>query len=226
MEFHVFSDASEKAYGAAIYVRSILEDGIIAVRLLCAKSKVAPTKKTTLPRLELCAARLATKLANKIQRDLRNPNIKTWFWTESEIVLAWINVETSSFHTFVANRVAAIQRCSNAEQWKHVRSKDNPADIISRGIAPEKLPNCSMWFFGPIFLHEKGSNWPENPKFETEVERRKPKAIALTTSQEESWFNRISYNNSLYMLQKIIAYVQRFILIKTKRLKFPKKLTT
>lgn len=152
-QLHVFADASEKAFGAVAYIRAILRDGRVIVHLLCAKTRVAPLKQQTLPRLELCAAVTAAELADRIKTDLQMENQPVFLWTDSEIVLSWINAQSSLYHTFVANRVATIQSLTLAEQWRHVGSKDNPADMLSRGLSAAKLSRCNLWFYGPLFLH-------------------------------------------------------------------------
>ncbi|XP_036343691.1 uncharacterized protein LOC118752950 [Rhagoletis pomonella] len=91
IQIHVFSDASEKAYGAAIYIRSELDEGRVQVRLLCAKSRVASLKRQTIPRLELCASVLGAQLTARVKPDLKLDDVATYFWTDSQIVLAWIN---------------------------------------------------------------------------------------------------------------------------------------
>ncbi|XP_037910069.1 uncharacterized protein LOC119650916 [Hermetia illucens] len=178
IQLHVFSDASEKVYGAAVYLRAIQSDGVHTVRLLCAKSKVAPLKRVTLPRLELCAARLAAELAHRLKRDIEIPDYNCFYWTDSEIVLNWINAEASSFYTFVANRVAAIQQKSSPKQWRHIHSKENPADLVSRGVAPGKLQNYALWFYGPIFLHGSEECWPERfHSVDTTLEKKRSKMV-------------------------------------------------
>ena len=86
-QLHVFADASEKAFGAVAYIRARLTNGRIIVQLLCAKTRVAPLKQQTLPRLELCAAVLAAQLAQRIKGDLQVKNQPVFLWTDSEIVL-------------------------------------------------------------------------------------------------------------------------------------------
>ncbi|GFX86664.1 integrase catalytic domain-containing protein [Trichonephila clavipes] len=115
-ELHGFSDSSEKAYGAALYLRCINTSGQISVRLLCSKSKVAPLKSITIPRLELCGAVLLSKL---LKRSLD-----------------------------------AFKELTESDFWKHVNSENNPAGILSRGISPNKIQHCELWWFGPPFLHQ------------------------------------------------------------------------
>jgi len=90
---------------------------------------VAALAKQTLPKLELCAALLGAELAERIQGDLRIWVDSVKYWTDLTIVLTWIDVTASSFHTFVANRISRIQELTNPEQWAHVASEDNPADL-------------------------------------------------------------------------------------------------
>ncbi|KAH1028258.1 hypothetical protein HUJ05_001633 [Dendroctonus ponderosae] len=152
VQLYGFCDSSEKAYGACIYICSIDETGKKHINLLTAKSKVAPVKKQTLPRLELLAAHLSAKLMAKIKNILNISISKTVYFTDSTIVLAWIRLEPSSLKTFVANRVARIIELSHVIEWNHVVSEDNAADIISRGVNPKELVKNNIWFQGPSFL--------------------------------------------------------------------------
>ncbi|XP_055909426.1 uncharacterized protein LOC129944194 [Eupeodes corollae] len=119
-QIHGFADASMKAYGCCIYLRSIDTFGSVEVKLLVAKSRVAPAKKKQLPRLELCAAHLLSKLWLKIQRVIDKNFSEAFFWTDSAIVLHWISTHSSRLNTFVGNRVAEIQETTKQVVWKHV----------------------------------------------------------------------------------------------------------
>lgn len=216
-QMHVFVDASEKAYGAVIYLRSVTKDGRILVRLLCAKSRVAPINRQhqTIARLELCAAELGTQLAFRAQKDLRFENNSIHFWTDSEVVLAWINSDASHYEVFVANRISKIQNLSAAHQWRHVTSNNNPADILSRGCKPKSFGLCDMWFFGPCFLHGNETVWPQNidkDKLMTiNVGKRKaPTALITLRSEAENIIYSINHGNSFRKLQRIVGYVLRF----------------
>ncbi|XP_075150750.1 uncharacterized protein LOC142224854 [Haematobia irritans] len=151
IEMHGFSDASKRAYGCCIYIRSISEDNVVSVHLWTAKSKVSPLKTQSLPRLELLGAELLTKLVIKSKHNFPVDLDATYLWTDSEIVLAWLSEHPSQWNVFVANRVSFIQEETKSCVWGHVPTKDNPADIISRGAYGDEIIN-SIWFTGPQFL--------------------------------------------------------------------------
>ena len=108
IQLHGFADASEKAFGAVIYVRAEIQNSI-CVRLLCSRSRVAPLKKTTLPRLELCAAQLLATLSSKILQFINFKINSVHLWSDLTIVLNWINSPSAKWKTYVANRVSDIQ---------------------------------------------------------------------------------------------------------------------
>ncbi|GFX25076.1 integrase catalytic domain-containing protein [Trichonephila clavipes] len=112
IEIHGFSDASERAYAAVVYIKCFNESGQSQTRLLCSKSRVAPLKTLTIPRLELSAALLLSRLVKKVVPILQLPINKIWMWTDSTIALAWIKTEPHKLKTFVSNRVAEIQALS------------------------------------------------------------------------------------------------------------------
>ncbi|GFX33375.1 integrase catalytic domain-containing protein [Trichonephila clavipes] len=124
IEIHGFSDASERAYAAVVYIKCFNESGQSQTRLLCSKSRVAPLKTLTIPRLELSAALLLSRLVKKDVPILQLPIHKIWMWTDSTIALAWIKTEPHKLKTFVSNRVAEIQTLSKDCHWKHVSSKN------------------------------------------------------------------------------------------------------
>lgn len=157
---HGFSDASEQAYGACIYmVCKDLNEKITTI-LMCSKSRVSPLKVLSLPRLELCGAVLLIRLMNKVLTGLNVRVHGQVYWTDSQIVLAWIGSPAKRWNTFVANRVGEIQNSSSPSEWRYIKSKDNPADLISRETTPEQLNNSALWWEDPKWL-KTGDNFQE-----------------------------------------------------------------
>lgn len=210
IELHCFCDASEQAYGTCLYLRSTDSLNNCTVRLLCAKSRVAPLKKITLPKLELCGALLSAQLAHKVIQAMDISIHNSFFWCDSTIVLSWISSEPCLWKTFVSNRVTEIQNLSTHEQWHYVNTGDNPADIISRGSDLDKLINSKLWWQGPHWLSSCHTTWPKADfKFlQDTTERRKNNTSSLqVTNPDNSIFLRYS---SLHKLQRIIAWILRF----------------
>ncbi|GFW37752.1 integrase catalytic domain-containing protein [Trichonephila clavipes] len=149
-----FADASEAAYGAVVYLQCFLHNGAAKVSILASKSRVAPIRVISIPRLELCACVLLAQLVKKIRSTLRLNISDIVLHTDSTIALAWLNTPANRLKTFVANRVAKVQELTEGFQWNHVPSVLNPADLVSRGLRPCDLPNLRLWWHGPQFLEK------------------------------------------------------------------------
>jgi hypothetical protein len=152
------SDASEKAFGAVAYIRWRLMDGSFAVRFIMAKSRVAPVKELTMPKLELQAAVIACRLNHTIRSECRLEFEKTIFFCDSMIVLAWIQNETRSFKVFVSVRVAEIKAKSDPADWRYCSTDLNVADDVTRGLCVENL--SGRWKHGEAFLLQPEDQWP------------------------------------------------------------------
>ncbi|EAL58245.1 SD27140p [Wolbachia endosymbiont of Drosophila ananassae] len=155
IELHAFSDASTKAYAAAVYCRFRHEDGTYSVSLVAAKTRVAPLKQQSLPRLELCGALLLSRLVRSLKDGLRHKDIQVYAWCDSTIVLAWLSYPPSKMKTFVANRTSEILETLPRHAWHHVSSKENPADCASRGMMATQLMEFHLWWNGPTWLHDE-----------------------------------------------------------------------
>lgn len=139
IQVHGFCDASERAYYTCIYIRSALSGEEPSSRLLYSKSRVAPLKTISLPRLELCAAVLLAQLFEKIRNSFKTTDFRAFLWSDSSIMLNWIMSPSRKWTVFVANRVSEIHRLSNIADWKHVLSAENPADLLACGLSPTDL---------------------------------------------------------------------------------------
>lgn len=140
---HAFADAAEQAFGMCVYLRPENAAVYDNVTLLCTKSRVAPTKSTSLPRLELCATLLMVQLVQRILQINNLPISSIHYWTDSTVVLSWIAAPSYSWKNFVANKVAQMQEHTQLKQWHHMRSENNPADLISRGTSRGYLRNST-----------------------------------------------------------------------------------
>ncbi|XP_050294309.1 uncharacterized protein LOC126734653 [Anthonomus grandis grandis] len=158
LQLHGFSDAAEPGYGACVYLCSKDSLGIFSSKLLCAKTRVSPLKELTIPRLELCAALLLAELAKTVLASIPSTLDSKHYWCDSTIVLAWIRSSPHRLKTFIANRIAQIQSITNIDEWRYIRTVDNPADLLTRGIPPLSLLNSTLWFHGPSWLTE--DEWP------------------------------------------------------------------
>ncbi|XP_018396287.1 PREDICTED: uncharacterized protein LOC108774634 [Cyphomyrmex costatus] len=155
---HGFSDASTSAFAAVVYLRTVDQNSLITVSLLIAKSRVAPLKTLSVPRLELSAAVLLARLIHYTRTSLQLPNLECHCWTDSTITLAWLNQSPSRWKTFVANRVSTVQYLFPRVPWHHVTTQNNPADCASRGLNPNVFKKHDLWWKGPPWLQ----NSPES----------------------------------------------------------------
>lgn len=114
----------------------------------------------TLPRLELKAAVLGAEITSTVKEQLSLETIPTYYWSDSEIVLSWINNQKTIKDKFVAIRITNIQDTSIQKEWRHIPSAHNAADVASRGITDSKFKVHSLWFYGPLFLYGPPSTWP------------------------------------------------------------------
>ena len=158
------ADACEYAYGQASYLRIVDETGRIHCCLVIGKSRVAPLKYITMPRMELVAATLSVKISALLKRELQMNCDKEIFWTDSEVTLGYIRNESERLKISVANRIELIREHSEAEQWHYVNTKENPADYVSRGISMGNRDKVEQWILEPTFLWKPEDTWNTNIK--------------------------------------------------------------
>ena len=156
---HIFCDASSKAYGAVAYL--VTEN---SSKLITSKVRVAPVKNRTIPQLELTALLVGTKLGVHILQTLNHMIIsETSLWSDNEVALQWIKNDCSKL-PYVKNRVAEIQEIQKNFAFRHVGTKFNPADHLSRGLSLKEFANNNLWFTGPQWLTDP-TQWPEQKSF-------------------------------------------------------------
>ena len=163
VELHGFSDASDKADAAVVYIRSTYSNQPLLISLVSAKTKVAPIKPLSIPRLELCGAQLLAKLISSIHAALSLPLECITMWCDSIIVLAWLDGSSKHFKTFVGNRITSILESVPSDHWMHVPTHHNPADCASSGLMPADLVNFTLWWEGPHWLSLDPSQLPSQP---------------------------------------------------------------
>ena len=207
----IFSDASNEAFGSCAYARWQKLNGEYDVRFIAAKSRVAPLKRLTIPRLELQGAVLASRLCKTIVQESRFQFDKVILFLDSEIVLAWIRSEARKFKPFVSVRVGEIQNNTDPSQWKHIPGELNVADDVSRGISVRSL--AERWQHGPKFLCLPENQWPQdwsnNDQPEVEEECRKVNNVCAQIKAEHS-INCQNFS-SWRRLIRVTAYTLRLI---------------
>ena len=129
-QLHGFSDASEKAYSGVVYLRLEDSNGAVYTSLIISKTRVALIKRQTIPRLELCGALTLAHILAHSKSVLAMPMDSIHAWTDSTIVLSWIQGNPHRFKVYVGNRVSQILDLIPADRWNHVVSEDNPADFF------------------------------------------------------------------------------------------------
>lgn len=199
-ELHVFCDASERVYGSVAYLQVTDESDEVHVTFVLARSRVAPRKCLSMPRLELCAALSGAQMAKVIQTELTIPIHQVTYWTDSTTVLHWLKSESCRYKVFVGSRVAEIQTLTDVSRWRYVDSARNPADHITRGLTLVELACPHQWRSGPSFLTQPQNKWPALPSAESEPDLSEikrasfvgaitvvPSPVPLDFSQFRTW---------------------------------------
>ena len=216
-----FCDASTKAYAAVVYLITHTNEGTSA-QLVCSKTRVAPIKDTTVPRLELLSAVLLSRLIDTTVHSLSAETtlLPPLCYTDSKVSYHWIRGWDKSWKPFVQNRVNEIRRLVPLSQWSHCPGNDNPADLPSRGMKMGELVQSSRWFQGPewlqLDLHEIPDSSDLEIPVECEAEQRATTLIHLSGGADQCGSelgNLIPARNysSLQRLLRTTAYLLLFI---------------
>lgn len=212
-----FADASMNGYGSVVYLHISDASGIM-VRLVCAKSKVSPTKVTTLARLELCAALLMSKLIKTVH-DAYRDRVKIsgiFAFSDSTVALSWIHSSPHRWSVFVSNRVAQCQENLASQNFYHVAGIENPSDCLSRGLLPSQIVGHDLWWNGPGWMRRPVSEWPIesfSPPKGCEVPEQRASVFAATTAQRDApVLHELAQRLSSWdKLLKAVVYVLKFL---------------
>ncbi|XP_055590641.1 uncharacterized protein LOC129742723 [Uranotaenia lowii] len=159
LQLHTFVDASEAAYSGVVYAR-IIDEGVPKCAIIAAKTKVAPLKPLSIPRLELQAAVEGSRLIQRITNALTLPVTRRYIWSDSTTVLSWLRSDSRRYHQFVSCRVGEILRTTSINEWRYVPTKLNVADEATKWKTEPSFDPQSRWFTGPDFLRNPENEWP------------------------------------------------------------------
>lgn len=207
VELHTFTDASLTGYAATVFFRFVSANQI-KCSLIAAKSRVAPVKMLSVPRLELMAAVLGVRLSGSIIKEHTIQISQQYFWTDSSTVLSWIKSDHWKYGQYVAFRVAEILECSKTSEWRWVPTKVNVADLATKLRIPRMEEN-KEWFRGPEFLYSSEDKWPVQKVEKDTIEEMRPQ-FQFNVCFHHVEFNSSNFSNWNRVLRSQ-AYVLRFI---------------
>ncbi|XP_045457904.1 uncharacterized protein LOC123668157 [Melitaea cinxia] len=218
-----FCDASNKAYGACLYLKATYNQKPSTCTLIMAKSKVAPIKrKLSIPKLELAGAVMLSKISKKFTEAIQNKiNIdKVYLFSDSNIILCWIKSPYKHTHdSYTSHRLMQIIDITQSESWYYINTKQNPADLITRGIMPKHLPSCSLWWQGTPWLAQDQNTWPIStsiPEVDTSKQSKQEKIVHTAhidsnPSNSSYFYDLFCKHSNFTRLIRTIAYMFRFI---------------
>ena len=215
MQLHGFSDASEEAYAGVVYLRLVDSKGNTHTSLVISKTRVSPIKHLSIPRLELCEAKVLTKLLCHAKKTLNIPVAAVFAWTDSTIVISWLTGNPCRFKTYVGNQISFIIDLLPPDRWRHVPGTQNPADCASRGLFPLQLMDHNLWWNGPQWLQFDPSLWPVQPPPSLESIPAEERDICTLTVVASTEFNPpvipADRFSEFTCLKRITAWILRFV---------------
>lgn len=209
----MFGDASEQAFCSVAYFGFSYPNGSVKCAFVTAKTRVAPKKPLSIPKLELQAAVLSARLSTVVIKEHDYRIDSTYLWTDSSTVFQWIRGESKRHPAIIANRVGEILDTAEPSQWNHCPCALNPGDDGSRGLPVTAITSESRWLNVPVFLTLSEERWPKgNSKLESSGQQKQEtsaySASQAQTSKEE--FISLTKYSSLTRLLRVTAYSFRF----------------
>ncbi|XP_065078605.1 uncharacterized protein LOC135701675 [Ochlerotatus camptorhynchus] len=216
LQLHVFVDASEAAYACVAYLRLDCVEGTRCA-LVASKTKVAPLKPLSIPRMELQAAMIGARLMQTVCSSLTLPISKRFLWSDSTTVLAWLHSNSRRYHQFVGFRVGEILSLSSLDEWRYVPSALNVADDATKWICGPTFDPDSRWFKGPEFLAKEVDEWPVKAENHTTTSEELRPVLLHQFNVLEKLINENRFSN-WNRLVRAMAYVHRAVSLLMKRI--------
>ena len=213
----MFSDSSERAFGAEGILRFELTNGTVKTAFVMAKSKVAPAAYVSMPRLELCGCLMSARMAAAIVKELRIKIRHVVLFTDSTTNLRWINSRECKFTPYVSSRVGEILELYDPPHWRYVPTLLNPADDLSRGLEAEELKVSHRFYTGPAFVQQPMEEWPTLPDLKLpsdappDPEVRAVKFVGVAKDSVPYIDTLLASVKPFSRIKRTVAYVVRWI---------------
>ncbi|XP_061506858.1 uncharacterized protein LOC133392122 [Anopheles gambiae] len=209
VQLHTFVDAGGSGMAAIVFLR-VVHGQNVRCSIVTSKTKVAPLKLTSVPRMELQAALIGARLASTVEKALKIKISRKIFWSDSRDVLCWINSDHRRYSLFVGFRVTEILELSESKEWRYIPIKQNVADDATKWTHPPNLSNDSRWFKGPDFLYEDEHKWPyaDNVNNSTDNEL---KANVLVHTVSATPTIHVEKYSSWRQITKVVGWIKRFV---------------
>lgn len=177
----------------------------------CFVSRVAPLKSVFHSSFKIVrSCILLSQVVKRVKDSLNTVQyIDQFIWCCSTIVLSWINGPPIKWNAFLAIRVGEIQNLSDPAHWQHVRTSENPADLISHGVKPYKVKGSDLWWYRLSWLRLDRSYWPKTKPFKTDTPLEAH--TISNVSCEKINVSLLSRFSSFKKLYRLTAYYKRFI---------------
>ncbi|CAG7720015.1 unnamed protein product, partial [Allacma fusca] len=213
LTLHTFCDASEQAFAAVVYLR-IEHTGEVTVAFVAARARVAPLKALSIPRLELQAAVMASRLASSVREQIDLSVDSSHYWSDSRTVLCWIRDDSRKYQQFVSHRIGEILESTEVDQWHWVPTGDNPADEATRNVDDSNFSPMGRWYQGPSFLKLQKCSWPvekSNVSSNIRTDQLELKKEFVHLATVKSAIVDASRHSTWIKLIRVTAWVQRYV---------------